>query len=271
MTDMIGLGQLSVEPLKVGRIDRSSSPLIRCFRESPEVFVFCPRSFCPYVAVSVAAFPIVLWLCHRFQADWRTTIVFSLFPVLGAGGFVIAELIQRFATLRATFDRSQRLATINNETIHFAQIQAVQVLEYVHEFEDDDDIVRQVNLVHVIDGKTSRTNLLQGTQPELTEMARELADFLGVEFDDHRIGREAFVAISRRETVGLVLVLIVGVGLLIGAAYFAAISLRLQQPVVRNQTVLVLSGLGICFTTLAILVLRRTRRDTLRRANISDK
>ncbi len=268
---MNSLGPLSAEPLTVERIDRSSSPLIRSFRESPEVFVFCPRSFLPYVAVSVAAFPIVLWLCHRFQADLRTTIGFSLFPVFGAGGFVIAELIQRFATLRARFDRSQRLVTINDETIPFAQIQAVQVLEFVREFEDDDDIVRQVNLVHAIEGKTSRTNLLQGTQPEFTELARELADFLDVELDDHCIGREAFVAISRRETVGLVLVLIVGVTLLIAAAYFAAMSLRLQQSVVRNQTVLVLGGLGICFTTLAILVLRRTRREIFRHANISNK
>ena len=125
--------------------------------------------------------------------------------------------------------------------------------------------------MHSIEGKTSRTNLLQGTQPELTEMARELADFLDVALDDHRIGREAFVAISRRETVGLVLVLIVGVIFLIGAAYFAAISLRLQQPVARNKTVLVLGGLGICFTTLAILVLRRTRREIRRRANIWNK
>ena len=127
------IGQLSTEPLTVNCIDRSCPSLIRTFRESPEVFVFCPRSFLWHVIISLAAFPVVLWLCHRFQSDLRTTIGFSLFPLFAAGGFGIGELIQRFATLRARFDRSQWLATINDETIPFAQIQAVQVLEYVPE------------------------------------------------------------------------------------------------------------------------------------------
>ncbi len=267
---MNSLGPLSIEPLTVARTDLSSRPLIRCFRESPDVFVFCPRSFLTHVVVSVATFPIVLWLCHRFQADWRTTIGLSMFPVFGAGGFVIGELIQRFATLRARFDRSQRLATINDETIPFAQIQAVQVLEYVHEFVDDEKIAQQVNLVRAIDGKISRMNLLQGTQSELTEMARELADFLNVDFDDQRVGREAFAAISRRERVGMVFVLIVGVVFLIAAAYFATINLLPQQSVDWNQLVLVLGGLGICFMTFAISVLRRTKRDILGRPSNSN-
>ncbi len=239
------------------RTDLSCPPLIRTRHESPEVFVLCPRSFAPHILVLLATFPMILWLCHRFQAEWSVTIGFALFPILGACGFGVAEFLQRFTGLRARFDRTSQVATINDETISFPEIHAIQMLERVKEFEDGKEIVRQVNLVRIAGGKTTRLNLLQGTQPELIEMARGLSRFLEVRVDEHLVEPSEFSAITTRPTIrGVILCVLGGVFLIVIAGYLVV---ALRQPINRNIVGAV--SLGACFVTLAALVFLRLRRE----------
>ena len=171
------------------------SPMWR-LRISGERMVFRGRTFGMHVACGVLSVPVVYWICGQFGADRGLEFGLTLFPIFYAGGMAAGCLIMLEAIPRIEYDRSRLRALLPlGRELPFSDIRAVQVIEYLRRWGDDDELFAyQLNLCSIDRHKPQRMQLVESCADEpLIRDAQLMASTLGVPLHEHYLTPEALL------------------------------------------------------------------------------
>ncbi len=247
-------------------------------RISEERMVFCGRTFGAHVALGLLLIPVVYVVCERLGAAHNLQIGLSLFPLFYAGGMAVGCLVTREAIPRIEYDRSrQRVLLPLGRELPLSDLLAVQVIEYLRKWGDDDELFAyQLNLCHMDRNKSQRLQLVECSDDEpLIRDARLMASTLGVPLHEHYLTPEALLtAESCRATAHSNLAARLLVPGLFATMLFAAFVLVVAQQPQRPQRNNPL-WIGLLFPTLlpivVIWVRRRMKHDRDRRIARSEQ
>ncbi len=176
-------------------------------RISGERMVFGGRTFGVHVALGLLLVPVVYAVCGQLGAVHNLQFGLSLFPLFYAGGMAVGYLVMREAIPRIDYDRSQQrvLLPLGRE-LPLSDVLAVQVIEYLRKWGDNDDelFTYQLNLCHVDRHKPQRMQLVECHEDEpLIRDAQLMASTLGVPLHEHYLDPEAFLAWESRQGIAL--------------------------------------------------------------------
>ena len=198
MTQAPHIKELLHEPLSAKM--SQGSPMWR-LRISGERMVFCGRTFGMHIAGGLLLAPVIYWTCGQWGADRGLQFGLTLFPIFYAGGMAVGCLVT-MAIPRIEYDLSrQRVLLPLGRELSLSEILAVQVIEYLRKWGDDDELFAyQLNLCYLDRHTPQRISLVECcADVPLIRDAQLMANTLGVPLHEHYLTPEAILAWESRE------------------------------------------------------------------------